>query len=84
MKRRPTGKLLCLILLLALLCGLLGGCGEAKAMASLSFAAANSINEIKALDGREVTIVGYMATLSPPDGKYMYLMNLPFLTKLPN
>ena len=78
MKRRPTEKLLSLILLLALLCGLLGGCGEAKAMASLSFAAANSINEIKALDGREVTIVGYMATLSPPDGKYMYLMNLPY------
>ena len=52
---------------------------QAKSKATqLSFKAANDINELKALNGKTVTIMGYMATLSPLDGHYMYLMNMPY------
>ena len=44
----------------------------------LSFSQAQSIEEMKNYDGREVTIIGYMSTLSPISGKFMYLMNLPY------
>lgn len=44
----------------------------------LSFSQANSVKEMKALDGQKVTIIGYMSTLSPVSGKFMYLMNLPY------
>ncbi len=44
----------------------------------LSFLAANDINELRSLNGKKVTIMGYMATLSPLDGHYMYLMNMPY------
>jgi hypothetical protein len=44
----------------------------------LSFAESVSIDSIKALDGKPVTITGYMATLSPLNGDYIYLMNLPY------
>ena len=47
-------------------------------VATLSFSAANSINELKALNGKKVTIIGYMATMSPISGAFMYLMNLPY------
>jgi hypothetical protein len=30
------------------------------------------------LDGEKVTILGYMSTLSPVSGEFMYLMNLPY------
>lgn len=44
----------------------------------LSFSQAQSVEEMKNYDGREVTIIGYMSTLSPISGKFMYLMNLPY------
>ena len=44
----------------------------------LSFSQAQSIEEMKKLDGKEVTIIGYMSTLSPISGEFMYLMNLPY------
>lgn len=44
----------------------------------LSFAQANSVSEMEKLDGQKVTIIGYMSTLSPVSGKFMYLMNLPY------
>lgn len=44
----------------------------------LSFLAANDINELRSLNGKKVTIMGYMATQSPLDGHYMYLMNMPY------
>ena len=45
---------------------------------TLSFAKANSVEEMKKLDGQTVSIVGYMSTLSPISGKFMYLLNLPY------
>ena len=44
----------------------------------LSFKAAMSYNNLKKLDGRQVTINGYLATSSPADGSFIFLMNLPY------
>ncbi len=67
-------RLVSIVLTLCLACAPL--C--AQAASELSFSAANDISQLKALNGKEVTIMGYMATLSPISGKYMYLMNLPY------
>lgn len=45
---------------------------------TISFAKATSIEEMKKLDGKPVEIIGYMSTLSPISGKFMYLLNLPY------
>ena len=45
---------------------------------TLSFSQANSIEQMKKLDGQQVNIIGYMSTLSPINGSFMYLMNLPY------
>jgi len=47
-------------------------------IASLRFSDAVSFNRIKKLDGQKVSIIGYMATMSPISGKFMYLMNMPY------
>lgn len=44
----------------------------------LSFAQTESVESIKSLNGKEVQMMGYMSTLSPINGKFMYLMNLPY------
>ena len=74
-------KHLLIIVLLALAALGLSGCGNGKGTADarkLSFAESVSIDAIKALDGKPVAITGYMATLSPLSGDYIYLMNLPY------
>ena len=68
---------LCLVVAM-LLC--FAGCksketGEAT---KLSFQAASGYDYLKTLDGTQVTISGYMATSSPVDGSFMFLMNLPY------
>ena len=45
---------------------------------TLSFSQANSVAEMQKLDGQTVNIIGYMSTLSPITGSFMYLMNLPY------
>ena len=73
-------KLISLILLIALAALGLSGCGgggEAEAQ-KLSFAESASLDTLRALDGKRVTLTGYMATLSPLSGAYIYLMNLPY------
>lgn len=70
-----------ILALFALLALGLAGCGNGAAPADaqkLSFAESASIDAIKALNGKPVTINGYMATLSPLSGEYIYLMNLPY------
>lgn len=52
-----------------------GGTGSGQL---LSFSQAQSIEEMEKLDGKEVSIIGYMSTLSPISGEFMYLMNLPY------
>ena len=45
---------------------------------TLSFSQANSVEDMQKLDGKQVNIIGYMSTLSPINGSFMYLMNLPY------
>ncbi len=47
-------------------------------MAKLSFKSAANYEYLKTLDGETVTISGYMASSSPVDGSFMFLMNLPY------
>ena len=44
----------------------------------LTFAESIDLERINELSGKTVEIVGYMATVSPVSGKYIYLMNLPY------
>lgn len=44
----------------------------------LSFKSAQSYADLKKLDGTAVTINGYMATSSPVDGSFIFLMNMPY------
>ncbi|MDO4741137.1 MAG: hypothetical protein Q4A66_10750 [Eubacteriales bacterium] len=68
-----------LICALALCLSACGGTGsDAAGATSLSFSDAVTFETIEALDGQPVSIVGYMATMSPISGKYMYLMNMPY------
>lgn len=73
-------KLLSLALMLCLLTAALTGCGGSGSAeaAQLKFADSASLETIQKLDGKAVTITGYMATLSPLSGDYIYLMNLPY------
>ena len=43
-----------------------------------SFSQGNSVEAMQKLDGKQVNIIGYMSTLSPINGSFMYLMNLPY------
>ena len=44
----------------------------------LSFKSAAGYEYLKTLNGEQVTISGYMATSSPVDGSFLFLMNLPY------
>lgn len=44
----------------------------------LSFQAASGYDYLKSLDGTKVSINGYIATSSPVDGSFIFLMNLPY------
>ena len=73
-------KILAISLATALL--LLAGCSGAapgeEGTTALKFTDAVSLETLTALDGKTVSIVGYMATLSPLSGKFLYLMNMPY------
>ncbi|MBE5740341.1 MAG: hypothetical protein E7349_05775 [Clostridiales bacterium] len=51
---------------------------EQKEVTKLSFKSAAEYDYLKTLDGTMVTINGYMATSSPVDGSFMFLMNMPY------
>ena len=73
-------KCFVMFLAVALCFGLFAGCGkkEEGGTTLLSFSQAESVTEMEKLDGKTVSIIGYMSTLSPISGKFMYLMNLPY------
>ena len=77
-------KLLTILLSLMLILGIFTACGNSNSgdgeiiNNTLSFSQANSVEEMQKLDGQEVNIIGYMSTLSPITGNFMYLMNLPY------
>lgn len=69
---------LCLFLAVLMLAFVLSGCDkESKPSTTLSFSDTN-LADMEKLDGEVVTITGYMSTLSPISGAFMYLLNLPY------
>lgn len=77
MKKRILCLILCVVLLLPMICS----CGDLvddTGATKLSFKSASTYSYLKTLDGQKVTINGYMATSSPVDGSFMFLMNLPY------
>ena len=71
-------KILAITLVLILTVGLFA-CGEDDSNATrLSFKSASKYDYLKSLDGQKVTINGYIATSSPVDGSFIFLMNLPY------
>lgn len=70
------------LLFAAMLLGFAGCGGETGAgedgITKLSFKAASGYDYLKSLNGSEVSISGYMATSSPVDGSFLFLMNLPY------
>lgn len=76
-------KIISFVLTVILVCVSLVACTEdpdpsKKEAVKLSFKAASGYDYLKTLDGQTVTINGYMATSSPVDGSFMFLMNLPY------
>lgn len=75
-------RILTVILSVCLILCCFAGCSENKNDSTpivgntLSFS--NSVDDMKALNGQKVNIIGYMSTLSPINGEFMYLMNLPY------
>lgn len=82
-----TKRILSLALAVILLALSLASCGnnttatfdiDESGATKLSFKGAASYADLKKLDGKKVTISGYMATSSPVDGSFFFLMNMPF------
>jgi uncharacterized lipoprotein NlpE involved in copper resistance len=85
--RKSILALLCIVVLLIAGCGnkpssssvssSLGAVDENGAI-QLKFRDELTIDKLKQLNGKQVKIVGFMATLSPLNGEYIYLMNMPY------
>jgi hypothetical protein len=77
-------KITSVLIILSLLVYCFAGCkGDETSLndgkiTKLSFKEASGYDFLKRLDGQQVTISGYMATSSPVDGSFMFLMNLPY------
>jgi len=73
MKIKKTISIILLFILIAILCS---ACGKpADEVSTIKFN--NNFQYIKYSD-KQVKIRGYMSTLSPVNGKYIYLMNMPY------
>jgi hypothetical protein len=86
MKKNSIIKVISLLLVLILAMSVFTACKGGKDpidpngenVTKLSFKAASGYEYLKTLNGTPVTISGYMATSSPVDGSFMFLMNLPY------
>ncbi len=67
-------------MLIAVMIMTLAGCKKGDESDITTFRFSDSVNTetILALNGKRVSISGYMATLSPISGKFIYLMNMPY------
>ena len=75
-----TVKRILILCLAAVLVFSFAGCkkGQSGDATKLSFQSASGYDYLKTLDGTQVTINGYVATSSPVDGSFLFLMNLPY------
>ena len=75
MKRivKLTSLILCVLMLIP--CAV--SCGDDE-YTQLTFKSTLSYDYLKELDGELVTINGYIATSSPPNGSFIFLMNMPY------
>ena len=75
-----TVKKMIAFCLAAMLVFSVSGCKKEQSgnVTKLSFQAASGYDYLKTLDGTQVTINGYIATSSPVDGSFIFLMNLPY------
>ncbi|MBO5212293.1 MAG: hypothetical protein J6B60_02005 [Clostridia bacterium] len=71
-------KLSAIILCLFLLLPSIVSCKDDGPSQLLSFAQTTNISNLSELNNSQVSIIGYMSTLSPVDGSFMYLMNMPY------
>jgi hypothetical protein len=73
-------KFCALLLIISTVGCIFASCGNKKSedAVELSFKSASSYDYLKEIDGEKVTINGYMATSSPVDGSFIFLMNLPY------
>lgn len=81
MKNNKTIKMLTVFLAVILTLTTFSCCGIDKddgEVTKISFKAASGYDYLKTLNGKQVTINGYMATSSPVDGSFIFLMNLPY------
>ena len=72
--------LLCLSLALIFIvsCGDVSGTVDEQGYTNLTFKSALSYDYLKELEGEKVSINGYLATSSPVDGSFIFLMNMPY------
>ena len=77
--KRKAYRICALIVLLCMLTGL-ASCNEKETgdAVKLSFRQAAGYDYLKSIDGKTISINGYMATSSPADGSFIFLMNMPF------
>ncbi len=73
--KRIILKISCLLLALLFAFPIIS-CGKDEI--KLSFKSASTYDYLKSIDGKRVTINGYMATSSPVDGSFIFLMNMPY------
>lgn len=78
--RKSIAFLSAFLIIFTMLCPVLISCKNSDngEVHLLSFSQSQSTEEMKKYDGKRVSIIGYMSTLSPVSGKFMYLMNLPY------
>ena len=75
---KKATKILCLLLCLCALLPLAVSCGDKGEATKLSFKSTLNYDYLKGLDGDKVTINGYIATSSPVNGSFIFLMNMPY------
>lgn len=70
-------KFMCALMCVVILIPLIVACGGGDYI-KLSFKSTLSYDYLKSINGKNVTINGYIATSSPVDGSFIFLMNMPY------
>lgn len=70
-------KIISMFMCVLIIASLCLSCGSGE-YTRLSFKSTLSYDYLKTLDGENITINGYIATSSPVDGSFIFLMNMPY------